>query len=190
MNKFKKACVLAATCALLAPASAMATGHYNDVVKDARGNVVHNTFGNCVITKWMSNTDECVGASDIRARVSKEQRTVYFDFNKSTLNASEKTKLDQLSRVIAESKQVESVDIVGFADMIGTTGYNRELSKRRARTVRSYLASKGLETRNVRLEAMGEKMPVTNCDPNMPRNELIACLAADRRVEIELNVKQ
>lgn len=189
MKTLKKACLLATACAMLAPA-AIAGNHMHDVVKDERGNIVHNTFGNCVITKWVSNVDECSGKRDIRAIVSKEQRTVYFDFNKSTLNQSEKAKLDDLARIIQGSGQVESVDIVGFADMIGTSSYNRALSKRRARTVRSYLASKGLQTRNVRLEAMGEKMPVTNCDSNLPRNELIACLAADRRVEIEMNVKK
>ncbi|MGE0753584.1 MAG: OmpA family protein [Alphaproteobacteria bacterium] len=190
MTILRKACMLATVGALLAPASAMAMHEgIHDVVKDARGNVVLNSFGNCVVTKWPADMDECRGG-DIRARLSKENRTVYFDFNKSTLNASEKTKLDSLSEIIASSSQVESVDIVGFADMIGTSSYNRALSQRRARTVRSYLASKGLKTRNVRLEAMGEKMSVTSCDSNLPRNELIACLAADRRVEIELNIKE
>lgn len=180
--------MLATVGALMAPASAMAM-NFQDVVKDARGNVVMNSFGNCVVTQWTSGSDECLGG-DIRGRLSKESRTVYFDFNKSTLNAAEKTKLDSLASIVSKSKQVESVDIVGFADMIGTSSYNQSLSNRRARTVRSYLASKGLKTRKVRLEAMGEKGSVTNCDPNMARNELIACLAADRRVEIELNVKQ
>ncbi len=188
MINLKKACMLATVGALLAPAAVLAAhNHAHDVVKDARGNVVHNTFGNCVITKWESATDECTGA-DIRARISKEQRTVYFDFNKSTLNAKEKTKLDDLARIISGSKEVQSVDIVGFADMIGTSGYNKQLSMRRANTVKSYLASKGMKTRKTRVEAMGEKMSVTKCDPNMARDELIACLAADRRVEIELNV--
>lgn len=185
MINFKKACMLATACVMLAPA-AMASNHVKDVVKDERGNVVMNTFGNCVITKWDAVSDECLGG----LQLSREQRTVYFDFNKSTLNAKEKAKLDSLASVIKASSSVESVDIVGYADMIGTSSYNKQLSLRRANTVKSYLASKGLKTRKAHVEAMGDKSPVTKCDPNMARNDLIACLAADRRVEVQLNVKK
>jgi outer membrane protein OmpA-like peptidoglycan-associated protein len=182
MKKSNKACLLTAVALMAAPAAALA-GPYNDVVKDARGNIVMNTFGNCVITKWTSNTNQCGKGHAL----SKEQRTVYFDFNKSTLNAKEKAKLDELSKIIAASKNVTSVDIVGFADMIGKPSYNKRLSQRRAETVKSFLAGKGLKTRKIRVEGLGESKSVTNCDPNSERNALIACLAADRRVEIELN---
>ncbi len=183
MKKSNKACLLAAVGMMVAPAAASAVT-YNDVVKDARGNLVMNTFGNCVITQWQSNTNQC-GKSSLL--LSKEQRTVYFDFNKSTLNAKEKAKLDEVSKIIAGSKDVASVDIVGFADMIGKPSYNKRLSQRRAETVKSFLATKGLKTRKVRVEGLGESKSVTNCDPKSDRNALIACLAADRRVEIELN---
>lgn len=189
MTNFKKACMLATACVMLAPAAVLASSHANDVVKDMRGNVIMNTFGNCVETKWEASTNECLGAT-VYSRISKEQRTVYFDFNKSTLNAREKSKLDALAKTIAASKEVEHVDIVGYADMIGTSSYNQQLSMRRANTVKSYLASRGLKTRKARVEAMGDKAPVTQCDSNLPREELIACLAADRRVEVELNVRK
>jgi len=185
MIHVKKACLLATLGALLVPAAAMAAPVTapNDVVHDTDTDIVVSTNGNCVITKWTSNMDECKTS----IRLSKEQRTVYFDFNKSTLNASEKAKLDHVARVISGSKEVKTVDIVGYADMIGKSSYNQALSKRRADTVRSYLAAKGLKTRKVRVEAMGEEKPVTNCDENMDRQALIACLAADRRVEVMLN---
>lgn len=185
---------LLATASLMLGTSAFAATGYHDVVKDARGNIVHSTNGNCVYTQWENNTDECNPAApakrDVRARLTKEQRTVYFDFNKSTLNAKEKSKLDEVSRIIIESKEVENVDIVGYADMIGKSSYNKKLSMKRADTVKSYLAAKGLRTRNVTVEGLGESNPVTNCNANMSRDQLIPCLAADRRVEIKLNVKQ
>lgn len=188
MINLKKACVLATVGALFAPA-AFAAGSYHDVVTDARKNVVFNTHGNCVVTKWESNVDECSGKMVMRdlRQLSKEQRTVYFDFNKSTLNSGEKGKLDQLSKLMVASKEVESVDLVGYADMIGNASYNKRLSTKRAETVKSYLATKGMKTRKVRVEGMGEAKSVTKCDSNMARKDLIACLAEDRRVEIELN---
>jgi outer membrane protein OmpA-like peptidoglycan-associated protein len=182
----KKACLLATVGALLVPAAAMAADMPTSqkTVKDVVGAAVTSTNGNCVITKWSTSADECKGL----VMLSKEQRTVYFDFNKSTLNASEKAKLDHVAKVIAHSKEVKSVDILGFADKIGKNSYNQALSKRRAETVKSYLSAKGLRTNKVRVEGMGEEKPVTSCDSNADRASLIACLAADRRVEVMLNI--
>jgi len=188
MNTIKKASLLAAIGVMLAPAVFAADTH--DVVKDARGNVVTSSDGNCVRTQWVGKTDECKGysAHGILSKLTKEQRTVYFDFNKSTLNAHEKKKLDEVSKMILDSKEVESVDIVGYADEIGKSSYNKKLSIRRAETVKAFLAAKGLKTRHVRVEGLGATNSVTHCDSKMPRKDLIACLAPDRRVEIELNL--
>lgn len=190
MMNFKKVSLLATVGVMLAtPAVAGHTG-VHDVVKNTFGNVAHSTNGNCVITRWEANRDECTPARGILARLTMEQRTVYFDFNKSTLNAAEKKKLDEVSKIIIDSKEVESVDIVGYADMIGKASYNKKLSQKRADTVKSYLATKGLRTRNVSVRGLGSTNSKTSCSETLPREELIKCLAADRRVEIELNVKK
>jgi outer membrane protein OmpA-like peptidoglycan-associated protein len=188
MFNVKKASLLAAVGLMLAPAAFAGTA-FNDVVKDTGGHITTNTFGNCVITKWTGAADECTGKSDIRSRLTKEQRTVYFDFNKSTLNTKEKIKLDEVSKIILDSKQVESVNIVGYTDMLGKSSYNKKLSMKRAQTVKSYLATKGLKTRNVVLEGLGSTNSVTKCESTMARKDLISCLAGDRRAEIQLNVK-
>ena len=183
MINLKKACLLATVGVMLAPAAVFAGDHAKDVVKNTHGNLVKNTFGNCVITKWDAEADQCKH----QLVLTKEQRTVYFDFNRSTLNSKEKAKLNAVSNIIKRSKSVASVDVVGYADMIGDSSYNKRLSTRRARTVKSFLASKGLRTRNVRVSGKGESGSVTSCDNNMERKALIACLAEDRRVEIFLN---
>ncbi|MDE3059914.1 MAG: OmpA family protein [Pseudomonadota bacterium] len=190
MTTLKKASLLAAIGALLAPAAVFADDLPHDVVKDARGNVVLSSDGNCVITKWQSNADECNGVrrGGILSKLTREQRTVHFGFNKSTLDTNEKAKLDEVSQIIMDSKEVQSVDIVGYADPIGKSSYNKKLSERRAETVKHYLAAKGLKTRKVRVEGLGETDAFAKCDPKMPRDERIACLAPDRRVEIQLNL--
>lgn len=112
---------------------------------------------------------------------------VYFDFNRSTLNSRERSKLNTVSRLIKESKEVQAIDIAGYADSIGNNGYNRSLSAKRAKTVKNYLARKGLKTRKLTVEAFGESRPVTNCDAKaLSKKDLISCLAEDRRVEIRL----
>ena len=175
---------------MIAPA-AFAQG-FPRVVKDTNGHIVRNSFNNCVVSNFTAANNECTGEMakpDLR-NLSKEWRNVYFDFNKSTLNAKEKAKLDELSGVIKSSKEVENVDLAGYADIVGNTAYNKRLSLKRAQTVKSYLATKGLKTRKVKVEGMGETQPVTNCgyvDGKKATAEQIACLAEDRRVEIFLN---
>ncbi|MBY0407544.1 MAG: hypothetical protein K2Q01_07615, partial [Rickettsiales bacterium] len=72
------------------PAAAQAQGaDYYDVVRDERGDVVHNSFGNCVRTRWIRAQDACgavpVKAVQKRAYIAKDERTVYFEFDKAHL---------------------------------------------------------------------------------------------------------
>jgi len=191
MIQIKNVTKLAVLGALLAPAAFAAEGFPN-VVKDNNAHIVRNTFENCVVSNFTSPNDECtgqMGTPDLR-NLSKEWKNVYFDFNKSTLNVKEKGKLDQLSKIITDSKEVKNVDLAGYADVVGNAAYNKRLSMKRAQTVKSYLAGKGLKTRKVKIEAMGEAQPLTNCgyvEGKKATAEQIACLAEDRRVEISLN---
>ena len=189
MINFKKATLLVAIAAMMAPAAF--AGQFQDTVHSTNKNIARNTFGNCVVTKWTSDHNECTGETakpDVR-NLSKEWRNVYFDFNKSTLNAKEKAKLDEVSKVIIASKEVKNVDLRGYADIVGNTAYNKRLSLKRAQTVKSYLAVKGLKTRNVKVEGLGESSNA-KCEYTPGKKatpEQIACLAEDRRVEIFLN---
>lgn len=179
MKTFFKTTLMAA--ALAAAAATAQAGHDgpHDVVKDERLNIVMNTFGNCVRTKWTAGYDECHG--------QREARTVYFDFDSSRLTPAARAKLDSLVDIIKNSSSVESVSIVGYADRIGSNDYNYRLSQRRAKAVEKYLASRGYyDTRSTDVRSYGEDRPVSNCD-GIRGNELRACLWRDRRVEIELN---
>lgn len=185
MINLKKASLLATVSLMLAPVSAFAEVNQH-VVHDSNGNIVHNTFNNCVYSTFEANSPEC---GEI-AKISEEMLKVYFDFNKSTLNAKEKAKLDKVAKLLLAAKSVESIDIEGYADAIGKDGYNKKLSAKRAATVKAYLAKKGVKTRKVSIKALGSSKPVTKCDPGMAKAERIACLAEDRRVELKLNMKK
>lgn len=181
-----KAC-MAALCVALLPTLAMAgpMGSQQDVARDQSGKAVMDARGNCVLTQWASNTDSCAHA---RLDLSREELTIYFDFNKKSLKASERAKLDHLIKVIKQSKSVESVDIIGHADRIGGSSYNQKLSAERAKAVKKYLAGHGgIRTRNIDVKAVGSSEPVAECSSNESRDALIKCLAEDRRVEISLN---
>jgi len=191
MMNIKKASLLAAISVMLVPAVAFADSSIKDVVKTKAGDSVTSTNGNCVITKWDSEYDECgMGKRNLTKLLTKEQRTVLFEFNRSTLTATEKKELDEVSKIVATSKAVESVDIIGYADPIGNASYNKSLSAKRAETVKAYLAKKGLKTRNLKVEGLGESNKA-KCEPVEAGKKAtaaqIACHAEDRRVEIKLN---
>ena len=68
---------------LAAPLSAGAQSDNRDVVKDERSNVVKNTFGNCVRTKWLNDRDDCGAAGGVT--LNKEMLTIYFGFDSAQL---------------------------------------------------------------------------------------------------------
>lgn len=184
-----------ATVIVLAAATANAAPDNRDVVRTAPGSIVHNTFGNCVRTKWISKDDAC-GPAPVaekvvrkeRATIAQEDRTVYFGFNKATLTSDAQARLDTLANTLKADEQVQEARIVGYADRIGTATYNEKLSKRRAENVRSYLVSRGfINTRVAETRWLGESVPATSCPDNLTRPELIECLQKDRRVEVEID---
>ena len=117
--------------------------------------------------------------------------TVGFDFDKALVKPEGKTQLDQLANRIG-GINLEVVIAIGHADVIGSDAYNQRLSVRRAEAIKAYLVSKGIEPNRIYTEGKGEKQPVTGdkCKKLGPEHrsnkKLVACLAPDRRVEIEV----
>ncbi|MCK3657406.1 hypothetical protein A4G18_01380 [Pasteurellaceae bacterium Pebbles2] len=112
---------------------------------------------------------------------------VTFAFGKSTLKPEASSTLDGIYGEIAQVAS-PAVAVNGYADRIGKDASNLKLSQRRAETVANYLVSKGVDAGSVTATGFGEANPVTNnaCDAVKGRKALIACLAPDRRVEIQV----
>ncbi len=186
-----------------------ATADNRDVVHDWRAQVITNSFGNCVRTKWSSKADECGIAprQEVQAQaqepepeqiaavphtiIEDEARTVYFDFNKAKISAGEDAKLDTLANTLKSSNDISGVSIVGYADRIGNAGYNDKLSQKRAKAVEKYLKKHGyLNTSVAKTRWLGESTSVTQCANGMKRKALISCLQKDRRVTLEIQYRE
>lgn len=112
---------------------------------------------------------------------------VLFEFNKAELRPEGQKKLDEIAERL-KGANVQQIAAIGHADRIGSDQYNKELSEKRAASVREYLAKSGVDQSKVRSEGRGESEPVTGtqCKGNNANQKLIACLQPDRRVDIEV----
>jgi outer membrane protein OmpA-like peptidoglycan-associated protein len=187
----RKLFAVAALCtSVAAPAVAGGMSDHTPVY-DARNQVIKNTFDNCVRTQWNADGDPCAPppppkkaepkpeptpapAPPPKPKISRESRTIYFEFNKSELSPQAITKLNNLIKKIKRSDQIKGAGIAGFADRIGDSKANLELSRKRA----------SINTRILDMRAFGEEQPKSRCDKDMPRKKEIACLREDRRVEV------
>jgi OOP family OmpA-OmpF porin len=111
-----------------------------------------------------------------------------FDFDKAVLKPEGKAAID--SEIISKLPGVQKLELVlvtGHTDRIGTQAYNQKLSERRADAVRDYLVSKGVAKDKIETLGMGKTQPLpgVSCDQKAMK-ELIACLAPNRRVEVEV----
>ncbi|AYM89825.1 porin OmpA [Serratia sp. T13T92] len=116
---------------------------------------------------------------------------VLFAFNKATLKPEGQQALDQLYTQLSSLDPKDgSVVVLGFTDAVGSAEYNLRLSEQRAQSVVDYLVSKGIPSDKISARGMGKANPITGdtCGYRSGRATAaqIACLAPDRRVEIEV----
>ncbi|MGC8829247.1 MAG: peptidoglycan-associated lipoprotein Pal [Verrucomicrobiia bacterium] len=133
------------------------------------------------LTKIQSSTDlpEPKGLENmIPDREFFRAQIVYFDFDRSAIKESEKSKLDFVAKYLKENNETK-IQIEGHCDERGTEEYNRALGERRALAAREYLINAGVSGTRIYTISYGEDKPA---DPG--HNE--AAWAKNRRCEFIL----
>ena len=97
--------------------------------------------------------------------------TVYFGYDDSSIQASERDRLDANAACIEKTK-TKPVFIAGFTDSSGTEEYNIALSERRAQSVADYLARLGVDPALLQVVPKGETEPSGKGDDKDRRVEL------------------
>jgi outer membrane protein OmpA-like peptidoglycan-associated protein len=101
---------------------------------------------------------------------------IYFENDSTKLTRESKDLFSEVLRNIKNRKS-EEVYVVGHTDLVGTESYNKELSSKRANTVRDLLVSNGIKPGALFVSYYGKSRPLvaTKDETPEPRN---------RRVEV------
>jgi outer membrane protein OmpA-like peptidoglycan-associated protein len=109
-------------------------------------------------------------------RQQQLSHTILFGFDSAALDQPETERLAELTAALAD-RNIMRVEIVGFADDIGTQTYNLQLSEDRAKHVAVFLLSRGIAVDDIHIEGKGTVL-------NDRRRE------ENRRVEIKITLEE
>jgi outer membrane protein OmpA-like peptidoglycan-associated protein len=106
--------------------------------------------------------------------------TIQFEHDSARLTPESTGQLTELGKALMDNRLLDEQFVIeGHADAYGDDHYNKELSFRRANTVKNFLVGEtGVDARRLRIVGRGEEAPKTD-DPYDPEN---------RRVDV-VNVK-
>lgn len=112
-----------------------------------------------------------------------------FDFGKSDVKPSGKAAIDKFTADLSGA-DFEVITVTGHTDRIGAHAYNMKLSTQRAEAVKAYMVeSAGIPADKIQATGVDGAEPVTKageCKGKKVTKALKACLAPDRRVEVEV----
>lgn len=112
-----------------------------------------------------------------------------FGFGKTALKPTGKRALDKFAANL-KGAHYRVITVTGNTDRIGSSATNMNLSLKRADAVKDYLMlSAGIPADKISARGAGESSPLTKsgeCKGNKATRKLVACLAPDRRVEVDV----
>ncbi len=121
----------------------------------------------------LSGRDDAFGAEG--TRMEDVLPDVYFDYDKASVRASERPKLQQAADYLRDNPDARLI-VEGNCDWRGTREYNLALGDRRAGAVKQYLMDLGID--QARIETL------SHGDLNATENAAEATMSQDRRADL------
>jgi outer membrane protein OmpA-like peptidoglycan-associated protein len=150
---------------------------------DADKDGVADTFDNCVSEAGPADNQGCPAGKKqlvvITANKLVIKDKVFFDTNKSTIQAKSNALLDQVAAVLNGHPEIALVQVEGHTDNTGDAAFNRTLSEDRAKAVVAYLTGKGVAAS--RLKAVG-------FGPDKPADDNKTPKGRDNNRRVEFNI--
>ncbi len=89
--------------------------------------------------------------------------TVHFDYDSSTIGSEARRQLGENATWIKANTGV-TVQIEGHCDSRGSVEYNLALGERRAKAVKNYLTTLGIDSKRLTILSYGEEKPIATGD--------------------------
>ena len=148
---------------------------------DADGDGVIDSKDDCPNTPHGTQVDSrgCTIKMQLFNETRKKVRLegVNFELESDRLTSESHHILDRVAGALHDRPDLK-VEVAGHTDNTGTPEYNKDLSQRRAESVRNYLISKGIDGSRLTARGYGETEPETTNDTAEGR-------AQNRRVELK-----
>lgn len=143
------------------PAFAMTACSSSDDAIDTKTNTetnqVADTIDNTVVTPIIE--EPTMSEQELKEKALREQKTVYFAFDNSTISSSYEAMLSAHAMFLSANPSA-SVLVEGHADERGTPEYNIALGERRAMAVSKYLQASGVDASQISIVSYGEEKPL------------------------------
>ena len=105
---------------------------------------------------------------------------IFFEFDKAIIQPKSYPLLDEVVALLKQYPQIKLVEIGGHTDTTGRIEYNKDLSNRRAASVRKYLLDKGIDAGRLESKGYGEGRLLIK--PQKTKEDA----AKNRRVEFQI----
>lgn len=144
------------------------------VVRDSDQDGVPDGADQCPDTE----AGEKVDAAGCRMHEVLVLEGVTFALNSAELIGESHRILDEVADSLKRNP-AQRIEVAGYTDSQGSAKYNKDLSEQRARSVRDYLAQKGVPSDNLEANGYGEENPLAE-------NATAEGRAKNRRVELHM----
>jgi OOP family OmpA-OmpF porin len=180
-------------------------------VDESAKSIVRTGYGDCLHTdRWsvanaiaecdpeiVAMRDKPAEVAAVEVTVRKELKPIrleadaLFAFDSAKLTDEGRSRLDSALNQIPDRSMLQDkrITITGFTDRLGPEGYNQKLSEARAQAVHDYLVSKGMRDEAIDVRGLGAAQPLVTCEGKRG-NDLIQCLAPNRRTEIQFSAME
>jgi len=101
--------------------------------------------------------------NNIQQGMSIALEDIYYDFDDYRIRNDASRSLDMLADILFKYPNME-IELGAHTDSRGSSEYNQDLSKRRARYAKKYLVKKGIEASRISSQGYGEGQPKKQCD--------------------------